>query len=363
MKIINIVGARPQFIKVAPVTEALNEVLGRKATVKMIHTGQHYNGNMSQIFFDELKIPKPNWNLRIGSGTHGEQTGKMLIEIEKALLEEKPDGAVVYGDTNSTVAGSLAAAKLHILSFHVEAGLRSFNREMPEEINRILTDHASSVLFCPTKDAVNNLKREGITKRGKVYLTGDVMKDALVKNSKIARKKSAIIKDLNLKRKKFLLATVHRAENTDTKRNLENIFNTFMDLKEKVVVPLHPRTRKYLEQYGLLKKILESLMVEIIKPVGYLEMLELERNARLILTDSGGIQKEAYLLKTPCITLREETEWVETVKAGWNKLVGADPKKIYSAARNFKPRKEREYIFGRGSASRKIAKIIEKMVC
>jgi UDP-GlcNAc3NAcA epimerase len=330
MKILTIVGARPQFIKLAPFSKVLRE---NGINEIIVHTGQHYDENMNDLFFKELEIPEPDYNLGIGSGNHGEQTGRMLIEIEKVILKENPDLVIVYGDTNSTLAGALAASKLHIKLAHVEAGLRSFNKRMPEEINRVLTDHVSDILFCPTQTAVENLKNEGITKG--VYLVGDVMFDALLHFSKISDMKSNILERLNIKPKEYYLATIHRAENTDNYERLKNILIAFSKMDEKVVFPIHPRTRKMISYYGL-GDLLENDNVKVIDPVGYLDMLKLEKNAKAILTDSGGVQKEAFWLKVPCITLRDETEWVETVNLGWNRLVGSNVEKILEAVRDLK---------------------------
>jgi UDP-N-acetylglucosamine 2-epimerase len=330
MKILTVVGARPQFIKLAPLSKILRE---NGVNEIIVHTGQHYDENMNDLFFKELEIPKPDYNLGIGSGNHGEQTGRMLIEIEKIMLKENPDLVIVYGDTNSTLAGALAASKLHIKLAHVEAGLRSFNKRMPEEINRVLTDHVSDILFCPTQTAVENLKNEGITKG--VYLVGDVMFDALVHFSKISDMKSNILERLNIKPKEYYLATIHRAENTDNYERLKNILTAFSKMDEMVVFPIHPRTRKMINYYGL-GDLLENNNVKVIDPVGYLDMLKLEKNAKAILTDSGGVQKEAFWLKVPCITLRDETEWIETVNLGWNRLVGSNVEKILEAVRDLK---------------------------
>ena len=347
MKIVSVVGARPQFIKCAPVSRTIR----KQHEEILVHTGQHYDPEMSDVFFEELDIPRPDYNLGIGSGTQGEQTGKMIIEIEKVLLKEKPDLVLVYGDTNSTLAGALAASKLHIKVAHVEAGLRSFDRAMPEEINRVMTDHISNILFCPTDTAVMNLKNEGITEG--VYNVGDVMVDALKYNQKIAEEKSTILQDLNLNPKEFLLATVHRASNTDNKENLSSIVEAFSDSKETIVFPIHPRTRKCLKEYNLWEKVLKN--TKVIPPVGYLDMLKLESNARKILTDSGGVQKEAYMLGVPCITLRDNTEWVETIEEGWNILTGADYEKIKHAIENFEGTDIRNNVFGDGNASDKIS--------
>lgn len=352
MKIVSIVGARPQFIKCSPVSKELrkdhHEIL--------VHTGQHYDYEMSKLFFEELGIPKPDYNLGIGSGYQGKQTGEMLVEIEKVLLKEKPDFVLVYGDTNSTLAGALAASKLHIKVGHVEAGLRSFDTSMPEEINRILTDHISYVLFAPTKTAVENLKMEGITNG--VYHTGDVMYDALLHNITIAEK-SNILEQLEIVSKKYFLTTIHRQSNTDNADNLTHILEALSEINGKVIFPIHPRTQKFIKTHGLEEKLKDN--VSLVKPVGYIDFLWLEKNAKKILTDSGGIQKEAYLLKIPCITLRENTEWVETVEDTWNILVGSDKEKIIDAAINFTPPQKQSDHFGDGKASKKIKEILDKV--
>ena len=347
MKIASIVGARPQFIKASPVSKELR----KKHHEVLIHTGQHYDFELSQLFFDELGIPEPDYNLDVGSFTQGKQTGKMLMGIEKVLLKEKPDFVLVYGDTNSTLAGALASVKLHIPVGHVEAGLRSYDKSMPEEINRILADHCSDLLFCPTKTAVNNLKREGIEKG--VYLTGDVMMDALLYNEEIAEEKSNIIGKLGLKNKQYLVATIHRASNTDNKKNLKNIVDAFCEIDETIIFPAHPRTVKNLREYGLHEKLYKH--VKLIKPLGYLDFLKLMRNAKKIMTDSGGIQKEAYILRVPCITLRKTTEWVETLEDGWNVLVGTNKERIVKRVSEFEPSlKTHKTRFGSGNASREI---------
>ena len=347
------VGARPNFIKLAP----LSKELRKSFTEIIIHTGQHYDYEMNRIFFEQLKIPEPDYHLGVGSGTHGYQTGEMIKRIEEVLLKEKPDLVVVFGDTNSTLAGAIAAVKLHIPVAHVEAGLRSYDRQMPEEINRVLTDHCSDLLFCPTKRAVENLKREGITEG--VYLTGDVMVDAIYQNIKIAEKTSKILDTLDVRPREYYLATVHRAENTNDPDRLKNIINAFYEI-ENLVFPCHPRTEKFLKIYGLWDRLCEH--VKIIKPVGYLDMLILEKNAKMIITDSGGVQKEAYIFKVPCITLRETTEWLETVEDGWNVLVGADKDKILRCIENFNPRLNRyRKVFGDGKASMRIVKIIDEI--
>lgn len=324
MKLITIIGARPQFIKAAP----FSEIFRKENKEILVHTGQHYDPNMSDIFFEELGIPKPDYNLGVGSGGHGLQTGRMLEKIEEIILKENPDGMLVYGDTNSTLAGALAASKLHIPVFHVEAGLRSYNKRMPEEQNRILTDHISTLLLCPTKTAVENLKKEGIA--AGVINTGDIMYDVVIRNIEISKSrysKGAWLEELrkendnvpNLKEKDYYLATIHRAENTDSPTKLREIFSSFEKMNRPVLIPLHPRTCKLIEELDM---TLNNVI--IIKPVGYLLMLYLTANAHMVVTDSGGLQKEAYFLKTPCTTLRDQTEWVETLENGWNVLSPID---------------------------------------
>ncbi len=347
-KILSVVGARPQFIKAAPLSRALR----KQFKEVLVHTGQHYDHNMSPVFFKELNIPKPDYSLNIGSGSHGEQTGRMIIEIEKVLEREKPEVVLVYGDTNSTAAGALAAAKLSIPVAHVEAGLRSYNRKMPEEINRVVADHLSDLLFCPTVTAVKNLRKEGISKG--VFNTGDVMYDALLANREIADSKSHILKTLDLKPKTYVYSTVHRAENTDTKENLVGILEAFDDSGEQIIFPIHPRTKKMISRFNI--KVPRN--IKVISPVGYLDSLSLELNAKKILTDSGGVQKEAYMLKVPCVTLRSETEWVETVEDGWNVLVKTDKDKIKKAIKSFYPKGKQKKYFGGGDSASKITKIL-----
>ncbi|MBW6394561.1 UDP-N-acetylglucosamine 2-epimerase (non-hydrolyzing) [Thermus sp. SYSU G05001] len=315
-KILTVVGARPQFIKAAAVSRVLRAIPAVREV--LVHTGQHYDDNMSRVFFEELEIPEPDYHLGIGGGTHGQNTGRMLEAIERVLLGERPDWVLVYGDTDSTLAGALAAAKLHIPVAHVEAGLRSFNRRMPEEINRVLTDHISDLLFGPTETAVQNLLREGISP-DRIHLVGDVMYDAALYYGEKAEKHSQILRRLGLVPKGYILATVHRAENTDDPSRLRVILEALAQVHREVpvVIPVHPRTRKRVEALGLLSLLEQLLAVE---PVGYLDMVMLEKNAQLIATDSGGVQKEAFFYEVPCITLREETEWVELVELGWNKL-------------------------------------------
>ncbi|HBM75435.1 MAG TPA: UDP-N-acetylglucosamine 2-epimerase (non-hydrolyzing) [Clostridiaceae bacterium] len=351
MKILTVIGARPQFIKAAPVSKVLRE----KNDEKIIHTGQHYDENMSKIFFDELEIPRPDYNLNIGSGNHGYQTGMMLMKIEEILLDEKPDAVMVYGDTNSTLAGALSASKLLIPVIHIEAGLRSFNMAMPEEQNRILTDHISKLLFCPTETAVGNLKNEGISKG--VYDVGDVMLDATMQFKEKASKSSKILEKLGIEGMDYILATIHRAENTNSPTKLKNIIESLGKSGLYIILPLHPRTRKYIKMYGI--KIPGN--INMIEPVGYLDMIQLEANSQKVVTDSGGVQKEAFFLKKPCITLREETEWVETVENGWNILVGSHEKSIIDALLNFKPSKKQMSVFGDGNASVHISDILSNI--
>ena len=348
--IATVVGARPQFIKAAPVSLALrNDFLE-----VLIHTGQHYDYGMSDIFFEEMQMRKPDFHLGIGGGNHAEQTGNMLIELEKVFDSIKPDLVLVYGDTNSTLAGALSAAKSKIPLGHIEAGLRSYNRAMPEEINRVLTDHISTYLFCPTDIAIKNLEKEGIVHG--VYQVGDVMVDALLHNLTLARKKSKILTSLEIKKSEYALATIHRAANTDSKERMQSILDGFAGLETRIILPLHPRARKMMNEWNLSL----SKNITLIEPVGYFDMLMLQENANCILTDSGGVQKEAYLLGVRCITLREETEWVETVEARWNKLVGVDAYSIQSAFENWFPTTERVKFYGNGDASLKIAQILKQ---
>lgn len=361
-KILIVVGSRPNFIKVAPLIDEFKGI--DRLNYILVHTGQHYDYEMSKIFFEELNIPKPNYNLGVGSvphqnkygmgySSHARQTAKIMEKLEPVILKEKPDLIMVFGDVNSTLAGALVAAKLNIPVVHIEAGIRSFNKTMPEEINRLLTDHISDSLFCPTKTAVENLKKEGI-KKG-VYDVGDIMYDALLKNIKIAEKKSKILNGLKLKPKEYFLLTVHRASNTDSLENLKKIITAVGESGEKTIFPAHPRTKKHLKKLSLKIK---NWKFKIIPAVGYLDMLVLEKNAKKILTDSGGVQKEAYWLKVPCITLREETEWVETVKDGWNILVGINNKKIKKAIKDFSPKNKQHDYFGNGKTGSKILKVI-----
>lgn len=352
MKIATVLGARPQFIKAAPVSRAFQKYCtdhpDRPVREIIIHTGQHYDDEMSAVFFREMSIPEPHYHLGVASGSHGRQTGQMMMRIEEVLLHEKPDWVLVYGDTNSTLAGALAAVKLNIPLAHVEAGLRSFNRRMPEEINRVVVDHVSSLLLCPSQAAINHLCTEGIT--AGVHLVGDVMADALSFFSALADSGSDIHERLGLVKGAYLLATVHRAENTDRPERLAGILSAFGQVEEPIVLPLHPRTKKVIDSLGLAV----PRRVRVIKPVGYLDMIALEKSSRMILTDSGGIQKEAYWLGVPCVTLRDETEWVETIESGWNQLVGTEEVKIVYAIRFFERPESRPSLYGDGRAAERI---------
>ena len=357
MKIVSVIGARPQFIKAAVVSRALK--LKGNITEVLIHTGQHFDSNMSDVFFEEMGIPRPRYNLGIGGGFHGAMTGAQLTETERLLLKEQPDWVLVYGDTNSTLAGALAAAKLQIPLAHVEAGLRSFNRAMPEEINRVLTDHISTLLFAPTEAAMQNLAHEGI-EPPRCFLVGDVMFDAVCVFGDLASQKSSVLESLGLTAGNFVLSTVHRAENTDDLDRLKVILSALETISEtlRVVWPMHPRTRKQIETHRLACNLRSGVC--LIDPLGYLDMLMLERNAALIATDSGGVQKEAFFCSVPCVTLRNETEWVELVETGWNRLAPpTDSAQVVSAmlgalgtkGQNIKP-------YGDGDAGNRIADIL-----
>lgn len=362
MKLMTVIGARPQFIKAA----IFSNIFRNKYQEVIVHTGQHYDDNMSKKFFMELNLPIPDYNLGIGSGKHGVQTGRMLEKIEKILLMEKPNGVIVYGDTNSTLAGALSASKLNIPVFHIEAGLRSYNMSMPEEQNRVLTDHLSTLLLCPTNTAVNNLAKEGIS-RG-VYNTGDIMYDSVLQNIAISEKKYnngiwlTNLKDENkinisLKEKQYYLSTIHRAENADNANKLRVIFDAFAKLDKPVLLPIHPRTQKNLTNMRI--AINNAI---IIKPVGYLLMLYLVAKSYMVITDSGGLQKEAYFLKTPCTTIRDQTEWEETLFAGWNKLTPVNVDSIIKCIHRsiIDTEIEQPMVFGDGKAVYKIIASIEK---
>lgn len=325
MKIVTIAGARPQFVKASPLSRELRQHHQHQEI--LVHTGQHYDAAMSAVFFHELDLPEPDYHLGVGSGAHGAQTGAMLAAIEDVLLQERPDAVLVYGDTNSTLAGALAAAKLHIPVAHVEAGLRSFNRAMPEEINRVMTDHLSTWLFAPAETARQQLSKEGIVTG--VSIVGDIMLDAVLMHQARAAALSSFPETAGVKPGKYVVATIHRAESTDEPERLAAILAGLDRLDLPVVMPLHPRTRKQFAVFG----IAPGSNVQLLEPVGFLDMLQLERQAACIVTDSGGVQKEAYYLGVPCVTVRGETEWVETVAAGWNRLAAADPDELGTAVR------------------------------
>lgn len=350
MKIVTVLGARPQFIKAA----ALSRELRKRHQEILVHTGQHYDYGMSGVFFDSLEIPPPDVNLGVGSGNHGAQTAAMLAGIEEVLVKEKPDWMLIYGDTNSTLAGAVAASKLHVPVAHVEAGLRSFNRRMPEEVNRVVADHLSSLLLCPSQTAVDHLAAEGI--RDNVHLVGDVMLDVLNWARERAAPKSAqTLAQLGVKQGEYLLATIHRGENTDSPERLSAIVRALNALEETVLFPVHPRTRKAIAASG------EQLAshVHAVEPLGYFEMVTASAAARLILTDSGGLQKEAYWLGVPCVTMRDETEWVETVSAGWNTLTGADSEQIVHKVRHFAPPSTRAALYGDGRCAARCATLLQ----
>lgn len=366
-KLITIVGARPQIIKASAISRAIDLFYKDQINEIIVHTGQHYDQNMSQIFFEELGIPNPKYNINVGSGRHGQQTAKMIDGIEEILLKENPDAVILYGDTNSTIAGALAASKIHIPVVHIEAGLRSYNKKMPEEINRISCDHMSTLLFSPTQQGIQNLMKEGfgIDTNGKasmdsphMYHCGDIMLDNSIYYSN-KKDSSEIMKTLDLKENKFILCTIHRDSNTDQEENLVGILNALLNcLKEtklKLVLPLHPRTKGKIEKLNnqkLVKRIMENPNIHILPPAGFKDIIELEKNARLIITDSGGLQKEAYFFKKPCVILREQTEWVEIVENGNAILTGADNEKIKEAIKRLLSKEGFSYpnLFGDGKA-------------
>ncbi|NJE55266.1 non-hydrolyzing UDP-N-acetylglucosamine 2-epimerase [Thermococcus sp. 21S9] len=360
MKPAFVFGTRPEIIKLSPVIRAFLE---RGVEPILIHTGQHYDYEMSSVFLEELELPEIDYHLEVGSGTQAEQTGKAMIKIERVLMEEKPDVTLVQGDTNTVLAGALASVKLKIPVAHVEAGLRSFDRTMPEEINRILADHASEVLFPPTEEARKNLEREGITEN--VYVVGNTVVDAVLQNSEVAEKKSDVLERLGLRPKEYILITAHRAENTDSRKNLEKLVQILESLPMRAVYPMHPRTRKRLEEFGLLERVEAIENLTVTKPLGYLDFLRLEKNAFAIMTDSGGIQEETIILGVPCLTLRYNTERPETVEAGGNMLVGLEKDRALSYLRQLM--KDKEFYekmanapnpFGDGKAGERIAEIL-----
>ena len=364
MNVTLVLGARPQIIKSTPFVHLANK--DKKIQLDIIHTGQHYDYEMTKIFFEELHLPDPTANLNVGSGTHAQQTAKIMLRLEKTLQKQKPNLVIVPGDTNSTLAAALTAAKLHMPVAHIEAGARSYDIKMPEEINRRLTDHCSTLLFTPTKNCTHNLLKEGINKN-QIHQTGDTMYDVLLQQLPKAEK-TTILKKLNLKPKTYALLTTHRPENVDNPNNLKNIIEAMIKLKPLTIIfPLHPRTQKQLRKFKLYNKIQKQKHIKLIKPTGYHETLKLIKNATLILTDSGGMQKEAFWLKTPCITLRKNTEWTETVQLEANHLTGTNPQKIIKITREILENKEQiikklnklPNPFGDGKASQKMLEAIK----
>ena len=375
-KIITVIGARPQIIKAAAISRAIKNNFSDKILEVIVHTGQHYDENMSQIFFEELEIPFPNFNLNVGSGSHGEQTAKMLEGLENIYMQEKPDAVIVYGDTNSTIAGALAASKIHIPVIHIEAGLRSFNKAMPEEINRIACDHMSTLLFTPSETGHRNLLNEGIKNdqkeaasidNPKIYLCGDIMYDNSLYFSAMSEQKSEILKELEITTDEFILCTIHRDTNTDDKSNLNAIFRALLRIQKtsnlKIVLPLHPRTKEKLNSHldeNLLTEINQNKNFKIIPPLGFLDIISLEKNARLIITDSGGLQKEAFFFQKPCVILREQTEWIEIVENGNAVIAGANELKIISSVETLIKKTDYTYpnLYGDGNAANFICKKI-----
>ena len=375
-KIITVIGARPQIIKAAAISRAIKNNFSDKILEVIVHTGQHYDENMSQIFFEELEIPFPNFNLNVGSGSHGEQTAKMLEGLENIYMQEKPDAVIVYGDTNSTIAGALAASKIHIPVIHIEAGLRSFNKAMPEEINRIACDHMSTLLFTPSETGHRNLLNEGIKNdqkeaasidNPKIYLCGDIMYDNSLYFSAVSEQKSKILKELDIAKNDFILCTIHRDTNTDDTANLNAIFRALLRIQKtsnlKIVLPLHPRTKEKLNSHldeNLLTELNQNKNFKIIPPTGFLDIISLEKNARLIITDSGGLQKEAFFFQKPCIILREQTEWIEIVENGNAMIAGADEQKIGKCFEQLMKKTNFTYpnLYGDGNAANFICKKI-----
>jgi UDP-GlcNAc3NAcA epimerase len=369
IKIVTIIGARPQIIKAAALSRAIKQRFSNSITEIIVHTGQHYDENMSQVFFDELGIPAPNYNLNVGSGSHGKQTATMIAGIEEILINEKPHAIVLYGDTNSTLAGAIAASKIHVPVIHIEAGLRSFNKAMPEEVNRIMCDHVSTLLFSPTKTGFQNLLNEGFKGKNskpynannpKIYHSGDVMYDNSLHFSEVAEQKTTIISKNNLEKNNFILATIHRNNNTDEPIRLNALFNALYKISEEnkldVLLPLHPRTAKLLEfnlDQELHQKIKSSKHFKIIAPVSFLEMIALEKNCKIVMTDSGGVQKEAFYFEKPCVILRPETEWVELVECGTAIITDADEKKIIEAYKTLTSKTDMKFpkLYGDGKAA------------
>lgn len=381
-KIITVIGARPQIIKAAAISRAISSHYSNQLEEFIVHTGQHYDENMSEVFFNELGIPKPAFNLNVGSGSHGAMTAKMMDGLESLFQTEKPDAVLVYGDTNSTLAAALAAAKIHIPVIHVEAGLRSFNKSMPEELNRIACDHMSSLLFSPTKAGMDNLKNEGFDltpskkahiDRPNIYHCGDVMYDNSLFFSELSEEKSTVLAENSLTKNQYVLCTIHRDTNTDDAKNLHAIFSALLQIQQEsnldILLPLHPRTKKKMEE--LLSPELQAQMsasngFKIIPPAGFLDIIALEKNARIIVTDSGGLQKEAFFFKKPCVILREQTEWIEIVENGNARLAGSNQELIVRSSREMLEKTDFTYpnLFGDGTAASFICqKIMEELLC
>ena len=376
MKIITIIGARPQIIKAAAISRAIHTHFKDQITELIVHTGQHYDDNMSAIFFTEMGIPEADYNLSVGSGNHGAQTAKMMEGIETILLKERPDALLVYGDTNSTLAGALAAAKIHIPVVHIEAGLRSYNKSMPEEINRITCDHCSTLLFSPTQQGIENLIKEGFSKaihtkatvdRPLIFKTGDIMFDNSMFFSNIAKEKVGIVEQLELTKEAFILCTIHRDSNTDNTENLNQIIRGLLQIQrvsnQSIVLPLHPRTRKKMTELlnpSVAKELSDNSKIHVIDPAGFLDMISLESNCSLVITDSGGVQKEAFFFQKPCVILREQTEWVEIVENGNALLVGSSEEKLIEAYHQLTTKKDYTYppFFGDGHASEEICRLM-----
>ena len=380
MKILTIVGARPQIIKAAALSREINKNFKNKIKEIIVHTGQHYDSNMSEVFFNELGIPKPQINLNVGSGSHGKQTAIMIEKIEELILDKKPNAIVVYGDTNSTLAAAIAASKIHLPIIHIEAGLRSFNKKMPEEINRIMCDHVSTLLFSPTKTGINNLKNEGFKKNNekqasldnpKIYHCGDIMYDNSKYFSSLSDRSSSILSENKLTKGKYILSTIHRNDNTDVAKNLSSIFEAFIKISNKyklpIILPLHPRTKKMMKlnlNSELKKEIERSEFIKIIPPASFLDIIALEKNCRMIITDSGGVQKEAYFFEKPCVILRPQTEWVEILETGSAVVVGAQRHKIISESFRLLEKTNFRYpeVFGNGNAANFICSEIIKQL-
>ncbi|MEL7669215.1 UDP-N-acetylglucosamine 2-epimerase (non-hydrolyzing) [Methanobacterium sp.] len=358
MKIITVLGARPQFIKAA----LLSHELRRENHEIIVHTGQHYDTEMSDIFFKEMNIPEPDYNLGVGSASHAYQTAEMMLKLEKIFVNENPDLVLVYGDTNSTLAGAITASKLNLPVAHVEAGPRMFDKTIPEEINRIITDQLSSLLFAPTPRSVDNLTNEGLNKG--IHLTGDIMLDNFKYFYKKAEKHSKILEELDLTEKNYILTTIHRARNTESIKNLKTIVKSLLKISEveKIIFPVHPRTKKYLKKYNFYDRLNKNPNIKLINPVGYLDMLILTKNAKKIITDSGGLQKEAYFAQVPCITLDKSSAWPETVEDGWNLVIYGTSEKIARSVLHFKPSSTQNKTFGHGNASVKITHLIEELL-